>query len=53
MRLDQDPPDRTALLEFVELHWRELTLRDARSLCLESVDGSRGIEAVKTTLTCR
>jgi hypothetical protein len=30
--------ERRALLAFVERYWSELTLRDARSLCVEIVD---------------
>jgi hypothetical protein len=34
-----EPPKRAQrLLAFVERYWRELTLRDARSLCVEIVD---------------
>jgi len=32
------PEDRNALLAFVERHWRELTLREARLLCVEIAD---------------
>jgi len=38
MNAYEDPEQRTALLEFVERHWRELTLREARSLSVENVE---------------
>jgi hypothetical protein len=52
---ESDPPDeRSALLAFVERYWRELTLRDARSLCVEIVDPApHGVAGVKASLTCR
>jgi hypothetical protein len=35
---------RRELLTFVERHWRELTLRDARSLCVEVLGSDRPFE---------
>ena len=43
---------RRELLAFVERHWRELTLRDARSLCLDIVD-SAAASNIKASLTYR
>jgi hypothetical protein len=46
--------DRSALLAFVERHWSELTLRDARSLCVEIVDAlPQTMVGIKTSLTFR
>jgi hypothetical protein len=46
--------DRSALLAFVERHWSELTLRDARSLCVEIIDSRpQAIVGIKTSLTFR
>ncbi|MBD5653946.1 MAG: hypothetical protein IAI50_02050 [Candidatus Eremiobacteraeota bacterium] len=46
--------DRRALLAFVERHWRELTLREARSLGAEVVDRkSAAAPQVNSTLTYR
>ncbi len=46
--------DRRALLAFLERNWGELTLRDARSLCIESLD-SLGLlrPDIKESLTTR
>ena len=38
MNAYEDPEQRTVLLEFVERHWRELTLREARSLSVDNVE---------------
>jgi hypothetical protein len=46
--------ERGALLAFVERHWRELTLRDARSLCVEIVDlVPQAALGIKASLTYR
>jgi hypothetical protein len=46
--------DRSALLAFVDRHWSELTLRDARSLCVEIVDSlPQAAVGIKTSLTYR
>jgi hypothetical protein len=37
MSESQPETDRRALLAFVERYWTELTLREARSLCVESL----------------
>jgi hypothetical protein len=48
------PHDRSTLLAFVERHWSELTLRDARSLCVEIVDSlPQTIVGIKGSLTYR
>jgi hypothetical protein len=50
-----DPSDeRVAFLAFVDRYWRELTLRDARSLCVEIIDLEQHLAAgIKTSLTYR
>ncbi len=46
--------DRRALLAFVERYWTELTLREARSLCVESlVSLSSQVSNIKEVLTYR
>jgi hypothetical protein len=52
---DGNPPEeRGLLLAFVERYWRELTLRDARSLCVEIVDPiPQPAPAIKASLTFR
>jgi hypothetical protein len=48
------PADRSVLLAFVERHWSELTLRDARSLCVEIVDPlPQTVPGIKVSLTYR
>jgi hypothetical protein len=49
----EPPSDRSALLAFVERHWSELTLRDARSLCVEIVDSPQAMAGIKISLTFR
>jgi len=46
--------ERSILLAFVERHWRDLTLRDARSLCMEMVDSlPQTVLGIKASLTYR
>jgi len=46
--------ERSALLAFVNRHWSELTLRDARSLCVEIVDSfPQSMVGIKASLTYR
>jgi hypothetical protein len=46
--------DRRALLAFVERYWTELTLREARFLCVESLDvPSPRPASIKEALTFR
>jgi len=48
------PEDRNALLAFVERHWRELTLREARSLCVEILDvAPQQLPIINSALTYR
>jgi hypothetical protein len=52
--MDQNEPvdPRRSLLAFVEAHWRELTLRDARSLTVEALGGAAyPPSTIKETLT--
>jgi hypothetical protein len=51
---ENDQPDgRQSLLAYLERHWRELSLRDARMLCVELVDvRGDGSRMIKETLTC-
>jgi hypothetical protein len=37
MQYDEPTDPRRTLLAFVETHWRELTLREARSLTVEAL----------------
>ena len=44
---------RGLMLDFVERHWRELTLRDARLLCADHLEPDPGTAPnIKETLTC-
>ena len=46
--------ERLRLLAFVELHWRELTLREARSLHVENLEISmQSLASINNPLTCR
>jgi len=45
--------ERSDLLAFVERHWRELTLREARSLSVEVLEQPHPLAPVKTSLTYR
>lgn len=52
MEYDEPADPRRNLLAFVETHWRELTLREARSLTVEAL--SRFVDKppnIKETLT--
>jgi hypothetical protein len=50
----KEPEERGALLAFVECNWRELTLRDARSLCVEIVHPlPEAAASIKASLTFR
>jgi hypothetical protein len=53
-----DPPgepepnsQRGLLLAFIEAHWREMTLRDARSLTSEVIGDTQAEACIKETLT--
>jgi hypothetical protein len=45
------PISRRSLLAFLEAHWRDLTLRDARSLTAEVLDLDVEEPCIKETLT--
>jgi hypothetical protein len=45
--------DRSALLAFVERHWRDLTLREACALRVESIDRTASAAPVKASLIFR
>jgi hypothetical protein len=54
MNRSEPSPDRVLLLAFVERHWRELTLREARSLCVEHIDiFTQSVPSINGSLTCR
>jgi hypothetical protein len=52
-----DAPDepeallRRSLLDFIETHWRDLTLRDAGALTVELLDHRCDGRCIKETLT--
>jgi hypothetical protein len=52
--VERDVPDRrSAFLAFLEQHWRELSLRDATTLCADLVELSdEPLPMIKETLTC-
>ena len=52
MAEDQQNDLRRSLLAFVERHWRDLSLREARSLSLELLyPGGEAMPMIKETLT--
>jgi hypothetical protein len=54
MSAGEPPSERSRLLAFVERYWRELSLRDARSLCVEIVDSlPPALAQIKASLTYR
>jgi hypothetical protein len=54
MSASKPETDRRALLAFVERYWTELTLREARLLCVESLDApSPPPSVIKEVLTFR
>jgi hypothetical protein len=52
MAEDQQPDRRVTLLAFLERHWSELSLQDARSLSVELIENiGEGPPMIKETLT--
>ena len=52
--VENEPSDvRESALAFVETHWHELTLSEARSLSVESLQDAEQQRFIKVMLTCR
>jgi hypothetical protein len=52
MAEDLQSERRTSLLDFLERHWRELSLRDAHALSVELLEGPADASPmIKETLT--
>ena len=54
MNQSERSQERAFLLAFVERHWRELTLREARSICVENLEiFAQSHPSINGSLTCR
>lgn len=52
--VENEPVDaRESALAYVENHWRELTLGEARLLSVESLHDTERARSIKVMLTCR